>query len=308
MTAERVAYINGEIVPEGEARISIFDEGFLQGEAVYDTARTFNGEIFRLREHCERLLRSARYLRLDPVLSLDEWISVSEEVTRQNVTTLGPNEDFWVNQRIARGPVRKGFRSGSTTIMECTPLPLKERALYYRDGVPLVVSGVRRTPPWAQSPRVKTHSYLNLILANLEVQDRDPDAWPIMLDEHGNLAEGFGCNLFLVHDGELLTPKAQFVLPGISRLTVLELAGTLGIPARETDLDLFDASVADEAFLTSTSLCMCPVATINGQPMRERVVPGPVTARLLEAYSELVGLDIRAQYLANLEETNEPAR
>ena len=156
------------------------------------------------------------------------------------------------------------MQAGPTVIVECTPLPLRERASLYRDGIRVVVPAHRRTPPEALSPRVKTSNYLNMIVADQEVDALDPGAWAVLLDMQGHLAEGRGSNLFLVRDGALVTPRPVQVLPGISRQTVIELAAELGIPCREADLDLYDAYAADEAFLTSTSLCLCPVRSVNG--------------------------------------------
>ena len=158
----------------------------------------------------------------------------------------------------------------------------------------------RRTPPDAMSPRAKMHNYINLVLATQEVEAQNPDAWPILLDMNGNLCEGPGANIFLVKDGEVLTPREQYVLAGISRETAIDLAHELGVPLREADLDLYDAYTADEAFITSTSFCIVPVSSFNGSAIGSGGVPGPITDRLTRAYSGLVGVDIAAQYLARL--------
>ena len=150
------------------------------------------------------------------------------------------------------------------------------------------------------SPRAKTQNYINLQLADREVRAQDPHAWAVLLDHDGNIAEGLGSNIFFVRDGGLLTPRERFVLPGISRETVVELAGGEGIAVHETDLDLFDAFTCDECFLTSTSLCMVPVSSINGRPVGGGEVPGPVTARLMEAYRRLLDFDFVAQYTSKL--------
>jgi branched-chain amino acid aminotransferase len=133
------------------------------------------------------------------------------------------------------------------------------------------------------------------------VKAQNPDAWAVLLDVNGNLAEGQGSNIFLVRDGKLLTPGERYVLPGVSRRAVIDLAGQLNIPVAETDLDLYDAYTADECFLTSTSLCICGVRSLNGRSFAAGTVPGPVTRRLTDAYKELVGCDFVAQYLRCLE-------
>ena len=118
---------------------------------------------------------------------------------------------------------------------------------------------------------------------------------------NGNLAEGIGSNVFLVRDGAISTPREQFVLPGISRETAIDLARELGYTVHERDIDLFDAYNADEAFLTSTSLCVCPVRSFNGVELGGGQVPGPVTRRIIEAYCRMVDYDFVAQYLKRLE-------
>jgi len=122
----------------------------------------------------------------------------------------------------------------------------------------------------------------------------------VLLDENGNLCEGIGSNIFVVKNGRLMTPRGKYVLEGVSRETVIELAAKLAIPCEERDLDLYDAYTADEVMLTSTSLCVCPVSAVNGKTIGDGRVPGPITRRLLDAYSEFVGCDIAGQYLARL--------
>ena len=178
-----------------------------------------------------------------------------------------------------------------------------------RPGLPTIAMAcrwscrpVRRTPPESQSPRAKVHNYVNLVQASLEVESQNPNAWPILLDTNGNLSEGPGSNIFIVKDGVVLTSREQFILSGISRGVAIELAQELGIEVQETDIDLYDAYTADEAFVTSTSFCICPVSSFNGSPIADGSVPGPVTDRLTRAYSGMVGLDVAGQYLARLEE------
>jgi branched-chain amino acid aminotransferase len=300
---QRVAYFNGKIVPEREVVIPFRDRGFKYGDAAFDMTRTFNGAPFKLKEHIARLYRSLRYLKIDPGLNQAEMIAVNEEVLERNRHFLTPDTDFWVGQRVSRGVDAVGDegwdQSGPTVIVECIPLPLKARARLFRDGIDIIVPATRRTAPDMLSPRAKTHNYLNLIMADLEAKAQDKEAWSVLLDVQGHLAEGIGSNLFLVRDGEVLTPRERFVLPGISRETVIELCGGLGIPCHEADLDLYDSATADEAFMSSTSLCLCPVRSIGGRTL-PTPVPGPITRRLTEAYANSVGCDFVAQYLKHL--------
>lgn len=301
---ERVAYFNGEMVPESQVLISFRDRGFRLGDGAFDTTRSFGHKIFKIEEHIERFFRTLRYLQIDPGLSPREFVDLSHDVLARNLHLLDDDEDYWIFQRVTRGQEVLGGEisesTGPTVIVECTPLPLGARAHLFRDGIQVIVPGTRRVPPEAMSPRAKTHNYLNLILADREAKSANPDAWAILLDTDGFLTEGMGSNVFLVEDGAILTPRLQKVLGGISRETVMELAAESGIPCVEKDLDLFDAYNADEAFITSTSLGLCPVQSINGVKLRDAAIPGPVTKRLMDAYVKLVDFDFVEQYLKRL--------
>ena len=304
--SHRVAYFNGRILPESEVVVPFRDRGFLYGDAVFDMTRTFGHRIFKLKEHIERFYRSLKYVQIDPGLTPDEMKAITEEVVEKNLPLLGLDEDYWVGQRVSRGlsevEGEKWERSGPTTIVECTPLPLRRRARLYRDGINVIVPSVRRVPPECLSPRVKSHNYLNLILGDLAARALNPEAWAILLDINGNVAEGQGSNFFTVQQGNLYTPREQYVLGGISRETVIELAHQLGIQVIEKDLDLFDVYNAEEAFLTSTSLCICGVRAVNGVEIGDGRIPGTVTERLTEAYTKLVNYKFVDQYLKHLED------
>jgi len=304
LSNQRVAYFNGKWVPEVDVKVPYRDRSFLYGDGCFDMTRTFNGRPFKVREHIERFYRSLAYLRIDIGMPAETMVAITEEAVSRNAHLLGPGDDYWVGQRVSRGVRAVGDEgwghTGPNLVVDCTPLPFQQRAIHYREGIRVLVPSVRRTPPSSLSPRVKTHNYLNMIVGELEVKERDPDAWAVLLDENGNLCEGMGSNIFVVKDGRLLTPLGRYVLEGVSRQTVMELAAQLAIPCEERDLDLYDAYTADEVMLTSTSLCICPVSRVNGRPIAGGQVPGPVTRRLLDAYGALVGCDIPGQYLSRL--------
>ena len=173
MANERVAYVNGQIVPESEAVISIKDRGFLQGDAVFDTTRTFGGRIFRLDEHLDRFFHSLKYMRLEPDLTKEDFKRLTMEVLEANLPLIDGDDDYWVTQRVTRGVTVDGEVKPSI-IIECVPLPFKARAAYYRDGIPVVVPSVRRTPPESQSPRAKVHNYVNLVQASSRSRVAEP--------------------------------------------------------------------------------------------------------------------------------------
>lgn len=300
----RVAYFNGQFLPEGEVRIPFRDWSFLRGYGAFDLTRTFAGRPFKMREHVKRLYRTLKYLEIDSGLSFDTMIELSEETLERNRHLLSRDLDYWVGQRVSAGVHVIGDEeidhTGPNVIIECWPLPIRKRAPLFRDGIKVITPATPRTSPRALSPRAKMHQYLNIILAGNDVKRIDPQAWALMLDENGNLAEGEGNNIFLVSDGALLTPRAQHILPGISRETVIELARALSIEVREMDLDLYDAAMADEMFIASTSLCICPVTSFNGRRIGNAVT-GPVTAKLTKAYAELVEFDFVGQHLQTLD-------
>ena len=299
----RVAWFNGQIVPEAEVLIPYRDRSWKSGDGAFDMTRTFNGAVFRLGEHIDRFYRSLRYVRIDPGLSPAEMIRASEEVVARNEHLRASHGDWWVCQRISRGVDAVGDEgwehTGPNLVIDVTPLPLVARAAQFRDGAEVLTTTMRRTAPSMLSPRAKMNNYLNMIVAAQPVLASRPGAWPLLLDENGNLAEGQGSNVFLVEKGALRTPKEHYVLPGVSRQMVIDLAAKFGIPCAESDIDLFDAETADEMFLTSTSLCVLPVrsfngATVGGEPW---IGTGPITRRLMDAYTAEVGCDFVQQYL-----------
>ena len=295
---EPTVYLNGQFVPASEAKISVFDRGFRLGDAVFDTARTFRHRPYKLREHLERLERSLRYIRVDAGLSLDEIEAITLQIVERNIPLLQENDDVWIHQVISRGQLRQS--ASATVVIMTEPLPFQSFARYYTVGVPLITPSVRHTPVQSVEPRAKTVSRLNLVLAELEAQQANPDAWALLLDLEGNITEYTSGNFFMVRKGTLLTPFERASLGGISREIVLELAEELGIPTREAELTPYDAYNADEAFLTSTSKCIIPVRSLNGINIGAKM-PGPITRRLLDTWSARVEVDIVAQALSHLD-------
>jgi branched-chain amino acid aminotransferase len=304
MNHSRLAWFNGKFMPENQVLISFRDRSWKYGDGAFDMTRTFNGRAFRLKEHIDRFYRSLRYLRLDPGISPQEMIDVSEQIVARNEHLRSKAGDWWIGQRVSRGvdPIDDEVpeHRGPNVIVECTPLPLKARARQFRDGLDVWTPPQRRIAPDMLSPRAKTHNYLNMIVAEQSVKAHDADGWALLLDVNGNLAEGMGSNIFIVREGKLFTPSERYVLQGVSRQMTFDLARKLAIPLIEGDIDLFDAANAEEMFLTSTSLCIAAVRSFNGAPVGDGRVPGPITKRLIEAYIADVGCDFVKQYLDRL--------
>jgi len=295
--ADYVAYFCGEWMPASQVKIDPMDRGFLVGDAVFDVFRTFNGKSFRLREHVDRLYRSLKYVRIDPGLSPDDMVRISEEIIARNEPFRAEVGDFAVWQFVTRGRGRWAHSAGPPAVgVFIRSLGLGRFAHLYQEGAHGVIVRSRSFAPDALDPKVKNFSRMNFNLAELEAGDVDSAGWPILLDSRGNLAEGVGYNVFLVTAGVIRTAGDRSVLQGVSRAMVFDLAKRLGIPIVEEDLQPYDLYTADEAFFSSTSPCVLPVTRVDRRPIGTGV-PGPVVHRLLAAWSEAVGVDIVEQAL-----------
>jgi len=293
--SERTVFLNGEYVPESEAKVSIFDAGFRAGDGVYEMTRTYGGAPFRLDRHLRRLESSMRYMQIDPGLSLDELEKLTHEVLNRNRHLLGAGEDYQIWHNISRGvSIRSthGVSGPATVAIYCVPLDFTAYASDFHRGAHLVTPAIRRTPPEALDSRAKITNKSNHIQANL-VESR---CYPLMLDLRGFITESSFANFFVVSGETLLTPSLLNVLEGITRMEILEIAGEAGIPVREGDMTIFEAVNADEAFLCTTSFAILPAGLINGQSLRG-AVPGKVTMKLIEGFSKRVGMDILEQAL-----------
>lgn len=290
---ERIVYLNGEYVPENEAKVSVLDRGFRWGDAVYDAVRTFEGRPFKLEEHVDRFYRSLRYARIEPGLSKTEMSAITLEVIKRNEGRRKQVDgDYLVTMQASRGPVVQIYTPvGERTVtVYCLPITFDAHAKYYREGAHVIVPSVRRTPPECVSPRAKVSNKMNHFQAEFEAKAVDPDAFALMLDMDGNIAESTGSDFLFVSGGILRIPQRRTHLTGVSLLTVVELAEKIGMKTDEGAFTLFDLYNAEEAMLTASTFCLLPVVRVNGMPIGEGR-PGPVVARLLELWKELVGFD-----------------
>ena len=253
--ADCTAYFNGEWVPYSQVLLSPEDRGFMGGDVVFDVERTFNGKSFRMKQHIDRLYRSLKYVRIDPGLSAEEMVDISEEVIRRNEDQRAEVGDFSIMQFVTRGPRGEGARP--TVCVRVVGMDFRSYARFCNKGVPGVITRTRSYPVESLDSKVKHFSRMNFALARLEAEDVDPDAWPILTDADGNLTEGVGFNVFLVTDGVLRTAGNQTILKGVSREMVFDLARQLDIPVAAEDLQPYDLYTADEVFFSSTPLACC---------------------------------------------------
>lgn len=275
-----IAYVNGEYVPKDQARISVFDFGFLRGDAVFDTSSAWNGRIFKLSAHLDRLDLSLRAARIPCPLPLEELRGVILETARRSGL---PNA--YIQTIVTRGEPPLGTRD----LTRCRPglivfvLPyswiLSPEQI--RSGGRGMIVSIRALPLQCLDPKIKSLSRLHFDLAVLQGKAAGMDV-SIMLDLDGHVTEGPGFNVFAVRGGEMFSPP-EGILMGITRQTVFDLAAEHGLPAREAQLAAFDLYAADEVFLTSTAGGIMPLVEIDGRPIGDGK-PGPVSQRMHGLY------------------------
>jgi branched-chain amino acid aminotransferase len=282
--SEQIVFVNGEFVPAAEARISVFDHALLYGDGVYDTAFCWKRRMFKLEEHLDRLFRSLAYIKLEPPFPRERLRELILETVRRNDL-----ENAYVKTIITRGTTEKPLLDARGANPGCVIFALPYLSLVSdearRQGVRLKTSTLRRTPTSSLDPRVKSLNYLNIVLGLIEAQAAGADT-AVMLDLEGHVVEGAGFNVFAARDEALATP-ATGVLEGITRATVLELAGELGLNAGERNLTLYDLYAADEVFLSSTAGGLMPVCEVDGRPIGQGR-PGPIYEQIADAYLQLL--------------------
>jgi branched-chain amino acid aminotransferase len=277
-------WLDGNLVDESEAKVSVFDHGLLYGDGVFEGIRFYNGRIFRLEEHIRRLFDSSRAI----ILNLP-W--TQEEVCRFTCETVAANglTDGYIRLVVTRGAGELGLNPylcpvpSMFIIASTIQLYPKE---HYEKGLSIITCATRRPAPGALMPQVKSLNYLNNIMAKVEaIQANALEA--VMLNEQGYVAECTGDNLFIMKNGKLLTPLiSDGALDGITRDVIIEIAGNLGVPFVERSLTRYDIFTADECFLTGTAAEVIPVVALD-----RRVIgtgePGPFTKQFLKAFHEL---------------------
>ncbi|MGE0473814.1 MAG: aminotransferase class IV [Nitrospirales bacterium] len=276
-------YVNGKFVPEEEAIISVFDHGFLYGDGVYETLRTYQGRPFLLDRHLARLRRSCRLIGLASPLRDEEWSHILAEMLHRNQVI-----DAGFRLTVSRGVGEMGIDPGlclrPTVIVMAKAL--SSYSLKMREqGVRLELVSVRRNPLTAQSPQIKSLSFLNNILAKQEaVQAGAFDA--LMLNMDGHITECTTSNIFFVTQGTLCTPSAECgILEGITREVIMELAGGTGLTVQEGHYVIDAFTQAEECFITNTGMEVMPVSQI-GQKMIGLGKAGPMTMRLWKAFQD----------------------
>ena len=282
---ENIVYVKGEWVPQSQAKVSILDHGLLYGDGVFEGIRAYNGRIFKLEKHVDRLFLSAKALDIQIGKSKVEMAELILEACRKNNIETG-----YIRPLVTRGEGDLGLdprkcKKGASVIIIAVP----QLSLYgdaYERGLSVVTASHRRVPPQSLSPSIKSLNYLNNVLARIEANATNADE-ALMLDLQGYVSEASADNLFIVNRKALTTPPTSTNLPGITRDTVMELATKKGYQVREQFFSLFDVWTADECFITGTAAEVGPVSKVDGRMIGEGK-PGPITRELMKAYRELV--------------------
>ena len=296
--SEPVAYLNGRILPAHLAALPIDDAGFVLGAAVTEQLRTFGGRLFRVERHLARLRHSLEICGIDPGLPLAEFGRIGEDLVARNHPLLAPEDDLGLSIFVTPGPqaALSGGRQASPTVgLHTFPLAFDLWAARYAEGVSLVTTVIQQVPAECWPPELKCRSRMHYFLADAQAAAKEPGARALLLDGRGHVTEASTANIVLYVEGTgLVSPLRKSVLPGVSLEVVIELAGKLAIPFAERELTPADVAAADEAMLTSTPNCLLPVTRFNGRAIGAGR-PGPVCARILTAWNELVGLNIAGQ-------------
>jgi branched-chain amino acid aminotransferase len=276
-------WIEGKIVDGGEARIPVTDHGLLYGDGIFEGIRVYGRRVFRLDAHLARFEAAARAIALE----LPFGIATVREIVLETVRAYAA-DDAYVRLIATRGEGELGV--DPTRCPQQRILCLVDRVRIYSPeklsaGVDLVTSSVRRPPADVLDPRIKSLNYLNNVMAKLEARQRGADE-ALMLNVNGMVAEASVANVFAVRNGVTLTPPAtDGALEGITRATVLELAATLGIPAREQTLGRFDLFASSEAFLTGSGAGIVPIRSLDGRVLGTGG-PGPVYEKIRAAFAD----------------------
>ncbi len=280
--SDGLVYVSGAWRTAAEASVSVFDHGLLYGDGVFEGIRAYNGRVFKLERHIDRLFDSAKAIRLEIPQTHAEVCELVVETCRRNGIS-----DGYIRLVVTRGPGDLGIDPRKCPRAELIVIA-RQLTMYAAaaKGIKVVTSTFRRNAPDATSPSIKSLNYLNNILARLEANDRGADE-ALMLDGQGYVAEATVDNFFIVTEQALLTPPTATNLKGITRETVLALAASLGIKADERAFTLFDVWTSKEAFICGTGAEVVAVLSVDDRVIGSGGI-GPVTGRLVAAYHEHV--------------------
>lgn len=277
-------YIDGNFYPKEEAKVSVFDHGFLYGDGVFEGIRAYSGRIFRLGEHLDRLYDSAKTIDLKVPITKDEMTAAIIETCKRNNL-----KDAYIRPIVSRGVGDLGLDPRKCSKACVVIMAVEWGAMYgdlYEKGLKAITVSVRRNPAEALPPNVKSLNYLNNILAKIEANCKGGDE-AIFFDTNGYVSEGSGDNIFVVKNGVIITPPTLNNLRGITRMVAIEIANSLGFSVVERNMGYYDLYCADEVFVTGTAAEVAPITWIDGRDIGTGK-PGPVTRQCMEQFKNVV--------------------
>lgn len=285
MEKELLVYIDGAYYPKSQAKVSVFDHGLLYGDGVFEGIRAYSSVVFKLKEHVDRLYRSAHMIMLEIPMSRESMIQAVLETLQKNNL-----KDAYIRLVVTRGVGDLGLnpkKCAKPTIIVITDSISLHKDEAKRNGVTAMLSWVKRDPVDATSHEIKSLNYLNSILAKIEANINGVDE-AICLDKNGFVCEGVAENIFIVSNGRLFTPPSYTgALPGITANEVTKLARRLGYVVEEKNITPYELFNAEEVFFTGTAAEVVPVREINKRLINSGK-PGPITKRLIEEFGKLV--------------------
>jgi branched-chain amino acid aminotransferase len=282
---ELQVYIDGAYYPKSQAKVSVFDHGLLYGDGVFEGIRAYSGSVFKLKEHVDRLYRSAHMIMLEIPIPREQMVQAVVETLRKNNF-----KDSYIRLIVTRGVGDLGLnpkKCSKPTIIVITDTIALHKGEAKEKGVTAMLSWVKRDPVDATSHEIKSLNYLNSILAKIEANISGVDE-AICLDKNGYVCEGVAENIFIVKNGKLFTPPSYTgALPGITAQEVMKLARRLGFEVEEKNITPYELFNAEEVFFTGTAAEIIPVREINKRTINS-AKPGPITRKLMEEFSKLV--------------------
>jgi branched-chain amino acid aminotransferase len=285
MTNELQIYIDGEFYPKSQAKISVYDHGFLYGDGVFEGIRAYNGVVFKLKEHVDRLYRSAHAIMLNIPLTKEEMVAAVVATLRKNNM-----KDSYIRLVVSRGVGDLGLdprKCPKASVIIITDIINIRSGNAKETGVTAMFSWVKRNPVDATTHEIKSLNYLNSIMAKIEANACGVDE-AMCLESNGYLAEGVGENVFIAKNGELYTPPSSTgALSGITAEVIVNIAAKLGIKLTVTNLTPFMLFTADEAFFTGTAMEVIPIREVNKRQIGTGK-PGPVTKKLMAEFQKVI--------------------
>ena len=284
-----IIYLNGDFVPAEEAKVSVFDHGLLYGDGIFEGIRSYNGRVFKLDEHLQRLYDSAKAIRLEIPLKREEMEEAILETLRRNNL-----RDAYIRAVVTRGPGDLGLdpdKCSEPFVFIITDKIALYDDKFYKRGLSIITASTRRNVPEAVNPRIKSLNYLNNILAKIEAKNAKgicrESAEAIMLTNEGYVVECTADNIFIVKDEIVITPPTYIgALEGVTRNTAMDLARDMGLQVAEKIFNRYEVYTADECFLTGTGAEIIPVVEVDGRIIGDGK-PGRITQKLNKKFKKL---------------------